>query len=224
MTSIPCEVGQTYASLHKSDVSRNHNQQRVVLAVEDVEVYRGGPRWETIRKAKLTCDGSARGAHGQRGSWVTLAPDGSLPRHALVAPADPHIEALAACFDGIETWERPESLRYWDAKTPLRDKVREALLYPHRPDGSEDRRINVTLSQDAVRAVAERLFTLVSIVEQNAISTFESPAAGYAPAQPALAAMDSLTSSLDALEARLPAVEAGEWDSDIEPEPTTMEP
>ncbi len=213
MTGIPCEVGQVYASANKRDIANNHNQSRKVLRIEHGTTGYAEKR-RPARFAVLSGDAYGGGSTGT----CRLAPDGSLPRHALVAPADPHTLALAQCFEGIE------SGRYWypgdDGKVDVQEKALEVLLRP-QSDGSQRVSINqlLTLDANAVRAIGERILTLVQVVEQNAISTFESPA------QPALAALDALTASVDALQAKVSgdAEWMGEWND--EPHTTeTMEP
>lgn len=190
-----CEPGQVYASTNPRDVANGRNQQRRVLAVEDDTRTRWNPLTHSfeprnVRRAVLTCDGNG----GKMRSRVTLRLDGSLPRHVLVAEPDPRIRALAEVFRGIATREPYGYKDTLAARYPTRaedyqpdvrdlaDEVYDALLWPRRPDGTQNARIEVVLHQDALVALAERLLTLVQTVEQSALvadftSPYERPAA-----------------------------------------------
>jgi hypothetical protein len=186
-----CEPGQIYASTHKNDQQQGHNQRRAVLAIEDYERRRYSRATDsytttTVRRACLTCDGNG----GKMVSHVTLRPDGTLPRHVLVAEADPRLKALGETFRGIPTREAYGYKDKLTARNPklaadpvwaiierdLADEVYAALLWPRKPDGAQNPKVEVTLHQDALVALAERLLTLIQTVEQSAmVADFTSP-------------------------------------------------
>lgn len=164
------EVGQVYASTNKEAVRQGWNQRRAVLEVTTKRRYRGyraDPPHEDVPVAVLTCDGNG----GRMTSKVALAADGSLPRHELVSEPDPRIKQMAEVFRGITEREPYGGMYDHHASTfDLADAAYKALLWPRTQDGKQNPRIEVTLHQDALAAIAQRLLELASVVEQNAMA------------------------------------------------------
>lgn len=133
-------------------------------------------------------------------SWRLLTEDGErVSGHRQVAPADPNIEVLASMFEGIDVLG-PDGCPVGGPGA-----VAYAMRFPEYRDlpgsGDSNPKARVIIEKGALIALAHRIFELQQLVSQQAISTFDSPAAGYAPWQPADAALSDV-------EARLAAVQA----------------
>jgi hypothetical protein len=201
--------GMIVASEHKQDqpgvrTPEGHNQRRAVLDIIEFPVYgdydratRERPQVGTRRKAMLT----GGGREGGQTTFVTLEGD-DLPRYRLVSAPDPHVAELVACFEGIKSSEGRD---HWRVENDVTKLVQRALLAERHADGSPRAKEDVTLDQEAIRLIAERIFTLTQIVEQSGMVTLDQVGAGYAPAQPALAAVDELSNKVDEILAKMPA-------------------
>lgn len=169
-------VGTVWAS------NNGHYPHRVVMAV-CASVYHG----ETREHVLLT-----NNIPGMK-TWRLLDKHGDVSGHHRVADADPNVARLASMFEGI--------------KGINVEQVAFALRYPqyrHLPGpGDGNPKASVYMSARALAALGERIWTLQQLVEQQAISTFEDPGAGYAPAQPAQAALSDLEARMAAIAAEV---------------------
>jgi hypothetical protein len=124
-------------------------------------------------------------------TWRLLDAHGDVSGHHKIADADPAVERITSAFRGII-----------DATgTDVSAAVAEALRYPnYQPlpgPGDANPKAKVELDRMALAALGRRILELSAIVEQTALSTFDSPAAGYSPGMFDLKAIEEAEAALD---------------------------